>query len=231
MNLQTVIYALMGGVLPSILWLWFWLREDKKNPEPTYAIVIAFFAGVLAVFISIALEKGAQSLIKSLALPFAGVIIMASWAFIEEISKYLMAWISSLKKPYNDEPIDSLVYMITVALGFAAAENTLFLLDPLTQNQLFESILTGNMRFLGATLLHILASSIVGAGLAISFKRSAKIRRIALLSSLFFAFLVHFGFNYSISELKIGFISVFAYIWIALIALLILFEKIKRIKY
>ncbi len=217
--------------MPSILWLWFWLREDKKNPEPTHAIVLAFFAGVLAVFLSIVLEKGAKSLIETLMLPSAGLLIIISWAFIEETSKYFLAWLTSLKKPYNDEPIDALIYMITVALGFAAAENTLFLLDPLTQNQVLESILTGNMRFLGATLLHILASSMVGVGLALSFKKPAKVRRIALFSTLFFAVLVHFGFNYSISELKINFFSVFAYIWIALIALLIIFEKIKRIKY
>ena len=28
---KTLLYALLGGILPAVLWLWFWLKEDSKN--------------------------------------------------------------------------------------------------------------------------------------------------------------------------------------------------------
>ncbi len=232
MDLNTILFALGGGVLPSIAWLWFWLREDRKHPEPTYAIVKAFIAGGLAVFVSVFLEKITKSRIESiLSMPAASVAVIASWAAIEEATKFTLAYFSSLKNKYNDEPIDSMIYMITVALGFAAVENTMFLLNPLIQNKLFESLLTGNLRFLGATLLHVLASSVVGAGLALSFNKSKKVKTFAGVLALIFAIVAHFAFNYSISELNIDLMRVFAFVWVGLVALLILFEKVKRIKF
>jgi len=228
MDLNTVIFALLGGVLPSVLWLWFWLREDKKNPEPSGALLLAFFAGVLSVFISIALEKIAKTGIEKLNITHATTLTILSWATIEESVKFALAWGSSLRKKYNDEPVDALIYMITVALGFAAAENFLFLLDPIAQNQIFESILTGNMRFLGATLLHILASSVIGAILSLSYYKSKAVKRRLLLIALPLAISVHFAFNYSISELDVEIMKIFAVVWVALVFLLLLFEKVKR---
>ena len=52
-----LIYALLGGILPACIWLLFWLREDKKSPEPKYMIVLAFLGGIAAVFISLYFEK------------------------------------------------------------------------------------------------------------------------------------------------------------------------------
>jgi RsiW-degrading membrane proteinase PrsW (M82 family) len=34
--------AFIGGIIPSFLWLWFWLKEDKKNPEPKGVLTIVF---------------------------------------------------------------------------------------------------------------------------------------------------------------------------------------------
>ncbi len=232
MDLNTVIFALLGGVVPSLVWLWFWLREDKKNPEPSYALFKAFIAGVLTVFVAIFFEKITRSQIEIIfSASLAPVLITASWAFIEEFLKFIFAYFSSLIYKYNDEPIDSMIYMITVALGFAAAENTMFLLKPITQSQVIDSIFTGNLRFLGATLLHILASSIVGVAFAFTFNKSKAARLFIIPVSVLLASVAHFAFNYSISQLHTDLMQVFAFVWIALVALLIIFEKIKRLKY
>jgi len=229
MDLQAILYAIIGGILPSLIWLWFWLKEDKKDPEPTYALVKAFIAGALAVPVAIFLEKFAQEYVgnifsKDLALP----ITIFLWATIEELLKFAFAYFSSLKNSYNDEPIDSMVYMITVALGFAAIENALFLLGP-AKTQVVDSLLTGNLRFLGATLLHILASSIIGVALAFTFKKSGKVKLIAVAFSVILAVAAHFAFNYSLSVLNVQLMQIFAFIWLALVALLIVFEKVKKI--
>ncbi len=232
MDLNTILFAAFGGIVPALLWLWFWLREDKKNPEPTYAIVKAFVAGMLSVPIALVLEKAIAWQLAAVASGTVFVIIKVTlWSFIEEGLKLGFAHISSLKQKYNDEPVDALIYMITVALGFAALENTLFLLDPLAKQEFLNSIFTGNFRFLGATLLHVLSSSIIGAALALGFhlKKKAKLKVLAVAFLL--ATVVHALFNFSLTEFDMPMLQIFATVWVAMVMLLALFEKVKRIKY
>ena len=231
MGLQSVIYALVGGVLPSLLWLWFWLREDRKNPEPGYALARAFIAGVFAVPVAIYLEKLSAPVISDYISPATvTVATIATWAFIEEFLKYIFTFFSSLMMPEYDEPIDAVVYMITVALGFAAAENTAYLLGVASgAHPITDSIFTGNLRFVGATLLHILASSILGVALAFTYNKSRQVKFIVVSVALFGAAFAHFIFNYTISVLDFGLMQTFAFVWLALVALLLIFEKVKKI--
>jgi len=149
---STLLFALLGGVVPAVLWLLFWLREDKRCPEPRGLLMIAFLAGMLAVPLVVPLEHKAASLFPSMA----GLVVIL-WAVIEESMKFLAAYIAVLRNKAVNEPIDMVIYMITVALGFAALENTLFLLTPIEHGFIVQSILTGNLRFVGATLLHVVA--------------------------------------------------------------------------
>jgi RsiW-degrading membrane proteinase PrsW (M82 family) len=81
---KTIIYAILGGVVPAIFWLWFWLREeDKKNPEPVGLIALTFFVGALSVILAIGLEKLTETLFADENLR------IVLWAGIEEIVKYL----------------------------------------------------------------------------------------------------------------------------------------------
>jgi len=42
LSAETVIYVLLGGIVPTLLWLWFWRREDRLHPEPRRLILLAF---------------------------------------------------------------------------------------------------------------------------------------------------------------------------------------------
>ena len=53
MTLSSFIYALLAGILPSLIWLWFWLREDSERSEPRWLLTASFFGGVVAVLIAI----------------------------------------------------------------------------------------------------------------------------------------------------------------------------------
>src|SRR3989344_4011585 len=162
-SLTTIGYALIGGIIPALIWLYFWTREDKEKPEPKRMILLAFLGGVFAVFISLYLEKLAYSKGISLLDSFkplvdwlknisvsrnislsnlALVIVFAP--IIEELAKFIMAYILVLRSRADDEPIDPIIYMITVALGFAAVENALFLIEPLSKNDYIFSVLTQN---------------------------------------------------------------------------------------
>ena len=39
------------GFAPPLLWLWFWLKEDKR-PEPRKEIMIVFLAGMAMVLVA-----------------------------------------------------------------------------------------------------------------------------------------------------------------------------------
>src|SRR3989344_3393488 len=86
--------------------------------------------------------------------------IFAAWSTIEEFTKYIIAWIVVLHRRENDEPIDAVIYMVAVALGFAGLENALFLLSPLAGETVIQTMMTGNLRFIGATLLHVFSSAL-----------------------------------------------------------------------
>src|SRR3989338_1909956 len=96
---QTFLYAILGGIVPALLWLYFWLKEDKKNPEPKRLLLFAFVAGMIAVLVAIPFEKYANTY-------FTGILLIILWSAIEEILKFAGAYFSVLKKKAVDEPID-----------------------------------------------------------------------------------------------------------------------------
>jgi len=73
------------------------------------------------------------------------------------------------KTKYIHKPIDWPIFLITVALGFAAFENVLFLIKPLSLDQATVGLMTGQLRFLGSTLLHTVSSGMIGIALGLSF--------------------------------------------------------------
>ncbi len=225
MDIQTITYAILGGILPAVLWVWFWNREDKLHPEPKSLIIITFLAGMVVVAIVIPIEKMALALLVQ-----TNLVVMA-WAAIEEVVKFAVAYFVVLYRKEVDEPIDYIIYMLTIALGFAAAENTLFLIDPISNSGMLDSILTGNFRFLGATLLHVLASSVIGVAMALAFYKSKATKIFAATTGVILAVALHGAFNFFILESEGGnLLHVFAFVWIGLIFLLLAFEKVKRLR-
>lgn len=216
-----IFVAFLGGLLPALLWLVFWQLEDHCDPEPKKLIALSFLAGMVVV----PLVLPFQSIVQQYA---SGIPMIFLWALIEEVFKFTAAWIVILRNRAVDEPIDAIIYMLTVALGFSALENTLFLLGPLSDGNTMGSVLAGSQRFIGATLLHTLASATVGIALALAFYRSTRARNIYLVGGLLLAIILHTLFNYLI--LMAGgsaFIS-FLFVWAGIVVILLFFEKLKR---
>lgn len=216
--------AFLGGLIPALFWLWFWLKEDRAKPEPYILIGLAFLGGVIAVPIALPLQKIAFSLYQE-------ADYMLAWVMIEEILKYGLALLIILWNKAVDEPIDIVIYMIAIALGFSAIENALFILDASSGSGVAEGIITGNLRFLGATLLHVLASGTVGVFLAMSFYKSRLAKIIYGMVGLFLAIVLHERFNFFImngnGETILG---VFLFVWMGALVLILAFEKIKLLE-
>jgi RsiW-degrading membrane proteinase PrsW (M82 family) len=213
--------AFVSALIPAFFWVWFWLREDKLKPEPFFLIAITFIAGMAVVPIALPLQQLAIDL-------YSGDNVMLVWVTVEEVLKYAVALAIVLWNQEVDEPIDMVIYMIVIALGFAALENALFIFNPLIVGDYLNSALTGGFRFLGATLLHVLASGTVGIFLALAYYKSKTQQILYGNLGLFIAIVLHYVFNISIMDASgETILTVFLFVWIGIILLFLLFEKIK----
>jgi RsiW-degrading membrane proteinase PrsW (M82 family) len=225
MTLSPLIFAIIGGMAPPLIWLWFWRKEDRVAPEPRKIIFFVFLAGILVVPLVLPLE---HAVLKAYGGGFTTVIL---WAAIEEIAKLVAAYLGALTTRYADEPIDMVIYLITAALGFAAIENVLFLLGPLAEGRTLLGAITGNMRFIGATLLHTATSAIIGLGLAFSFYRHRRTKKRFLIGGVILAIILHTLFNFSIMQTNGNSIfMVFGAVWAVVIGLIFTLERVKRLR-
>jgi RsiW-degrading membrane proteinase PrsW (M82 family) len=229
----SIFFSILGGVLPALLWLWFWLKEDRLHPEPKMRIAISFICGSLAVWPAIELERYFCQLISPgvcLGGMVPGLFLIFIWAIIEELLKYLSAFLSSFwKNKYNDEPIDQVIYLLTVALGFSALENTLFIFNPINNGHFIQSLITTNTRFLGATLLHVASSASIGIMMALAYYKKPFIKKIFLFTGILIAITLHTIFNLLIIKPENDTFFVFAGVWTLIILLIVVIEKIKKI--
>lgn len=221
---KVLILAFLGGIIPSLFWLWFWLKEDEENPEPTILLTVVFVMGMLAVLIVLPIQKFIQMNINSQN------IELILWASTEEIMKYLAALLILYRTNYANKPIDWPIYLITSALGFAALENTLFLIKPISvADGATVALLTGHLRFLGSTLLHTIASATIGITIGMSLHMSRFMKKIFLIIGFIVAISLHTAFNFFIIKNNGNdFLKVFAFLWVVTIVIMLLFEKIRR---
>lgn len=222
---QIICYAIVGGVLPTLLWLKFWLSEDKEQPEPKGLIALCFILGAVMVMPAIAIEKIMSGAISS----HRDQIII--WATIEEFFKYIAVAVVAFGSQYLDEPIDYPMYLIAGALGFAAFENTIFLIKPLMTGDMTVSLFTGNLRFLGSTLLHAISSGAIGIFLGLSFWNGWATRKFALLIGFISAITLHSLFNlFIMNGTSTDIWNTLGFLWVTSIVSILIFEKLKRMK-
>ena len=222
---DTIFYALLAGILPAILWLWFWQREDSAKPEPRGLIFLLFLSGMVSVLLVIPIQKFAADNIAS------STLLLSSWASIEELVKFIAFFVIAAGSRFTDEPVDYAVDMITVALGFAALENALFLIDPIQHSSFISGLLTGNLRFIGTTVLHIASSAFLGLFMGLAFFGGAFKRFFYLILGLLTAITLHTLFNFFIISYKNQSIFVvFGFLWVAVVIVMLLFEKVKNLR-
>ena len=223
---MNIVYALLIGIVPTLLWLWFWLKEDNLHPEPRSILAISFIAGCTSVIIAII----AEGFLKEIVVANENYLYIA-WAFTEEILKFIALAIVALRSKYMDEPIDAMIYAITVALGFSAVANTLFILFSTGTEEISRVIITSNLRFLGATLVHVVSSASIGFMIGLSFYRNAFVKVIGVIIGVILATVLHASFNLAIiNATEMNTLKVFGWVWFAVVILLILFEEIKSIR-
>lgn len=121
-------------MLLSFVWLAFVRRFDRAHPEPLWLIGLTFLFGALAAVPAALAESGFAAIspwldprLASLggrleAFPLTLLVFTVVVGGSEELAK-LAAAAFAARRPELDEPVDGIVYAVTAALGFAAAEN------------------------------------------------------------------------------------------------------------
>ena len=186
---------LLFAFLPPILWLLFYLREDR-HPEPKNLLLLAFIGGMASAVVAVVVEIGLvghNGLVwVNQNIPQDAFIVFLIIGLVEEYVKYLPVKLLILQRKDFDEPVDAMIYMMTAALGFAALENALFIF-PIFQQDMFTGLTVTANRFLGANLLHALCSGTVGFFLARSWFSPKRHHFVAL--GILIATLLHTLFN------------------------------------
>jgi RsiW-degrading membrane proteinase PrsW (M82 family) len=158
-----VLLASLIAFAPALVWLAFFLREDV-HPEPKKWLAITFFGGAVVSVPVFFIQWGLEG-----AFTGVGFILIVGYALIEETFKFFTAYLIVHKNPVFDEPVDAMIYLVVAALGFATVENV-FVMNGMTNTlaSLGEFLAAGaplytlSLRLVGATLLHALASGLVG---------------------------------------------------------------------
>jgi RsiW-degrading membrane proteinase PrsW (M82 family) len=237
---NNILINLAFAIAPGIIWLLFFLKKDNL-PEPKKQILKVFLCGaIIAIPIAI-VEIWLLNDLAKLNLSYKAYYIIKGLLVIgltEEIFKYIAVRYSILNSSHIDEPIDIPMYMIIGALGFATAENILFFC---TQEFLIlnDPLILSFTRFIGATLLHALASGTIGLFLVLAF-RYLKFRIILITTGFAIAIAVHAFFNFFLessiikeTQTAMGYSSslyALAIVYILFLILSICLNQIKKLK-
>lgn len=231
----------------------FYLKEDRKNPEPKGKIAQAFIMGMLATIPAAILELALSCafgydcafysdfplyynklLDNPLLLKIISIFLII--AATEEFFKYLVIRSEVLRNKEFDEAIDAMIYSIVISLGFASAENALY-----TFIYGGNPIYTVLERFFTAVLIHALAGGIIGYHIGLikleeikqhqflpGIKKSKKSSRI-IAKGVCLAILLHGTYNLLISfNSRTSLLVIFALIIFTALLISLAFDKLKN---
>lgn len=221
-SITTILFAIAGGALPTFLWLWFWLSKDD-HPEPGFVLTLAFIAGALSVLALFPLRH----FVEGLSITPNETIVL--YAGMEEVSKFLVVAIITFGSAALVEATDYTIYLVTGALGFAALENTFYLIGPLINNEPIQSIVvTGNLRFFGATVLHTISVAIIGVFLGLAFRAGFIWKVLHAIMGIALGIALHSAFNYFIMQnTRKGTIIAIAGIWFVAVIVILIFDRLR----
>jgi len=232
----SIIFIIVLGLIPSFAWLVFYAREDAKHPEPKLLILYTFLLGAAVTFAVLPVQLFVNKYFLNAI--GAGNYTLPSFlvlGLIEEFFKFLVVYLFIHKRREFDEPLHAMIYMIVAALGFAAVENIASLFQVSSGSIFNIAILESlSLRFVGATLLHTIASGVLGYYWAKAFVKGTTRyyldhkREIKLISfGMLIAVVLHAVFNYLIITTGPATIAI-AYVVFIAFFLLSDFEKYKQ---
>jgi len=130
------------SILPGLLWVWFFSAKDVHR-EPPAMLMKTFVAGMVSVLPAAFLEIPLRPyLTDNSGLSSSLIFALFAIGLVEEGVKLGAAYLAALRTSWCDEPVDAVIYAVTAALGFATAENAVYILAYGTEVALIRAVLT-----------------------------------------------------------------------------------------
>jgi RsiW-degrading membrane proteinase PrsW (M82 family) len=197
--------AFLGSLIPALVWLAFWVREDSDHPEPRRAVITTFFLGAAAIpgvmVVQLVASRlflgGADVYLAAQWAPAAALVTVIVWVIVEEGAKLVGAYAGGLSKRELDEPIDASIYLIAAALGFSAAENFFYVLKEVynVEGQVAVAVMASSTRAIGATTLHVAAAAVLGVFGGYAHFATPRAKRAIWASGFVLVVALHLAFN------------------------------------
>lgn len=185
------------GLVPPIILLCYIYHLDRIEREPTGLIIGIFLFGVLSIFGAMILEMIGLGILSAFGDPDSSPVLMFLQMFLivapaEEFCKRFVVMRAAWKHPAFDYRFDAVVYCTASALGFAAGENFLYIMD---------------MDFFGAVFRLIPVHTICGLfmGIYLGHARAAEangnvsLRKQYLWWSFLIPVLIHGTYDFGVS--------------------------------
>ena len=150
---------LLAALLPPVILIIYIWRLDSIEKEPGSLLLKLFFFGILTTIGAFILESVGELILNSLLPEPSSYLYMLIDNFIvvawsEEGLKRFALRRGSFKHPAFDYRFDGIVYAVMVSLGFAAAENVLYVFQ--------YGLSTALVRAVTAIPLHCIAGIYMG---------------------------------------------------------------------
>jgi len=181
------------SILPALFVFSFFYSRDIY-PEPRHTIFKAFILGCIVPCVVVFIFVAPYEFAITSAGPFVYGLSRAFFeaALPEEFGKFLVLWLYCSRNSEFDEPMDGLVYGVTVSLGFAVVENILYVADG--------GFAVGLMRAFTAIPGHALFGAIMGYYFSVAhFNPQQKLRHY--LKALFIPVCFHGLYNFPLMAL------------------------------
>ncbi|MFM1794348.1 MAG: hypothetical protein RL642_733 [Bacteroidota bacterium] len=181
---------LILAIAPGVAISSYIILKDEYNREPRKHLIVSFFLGFFSILPAMLLEF---PLLFTNSLPFLGGTLgsaIKAFAFValpEELAKFFMLKAYAYRQPEFDEPFDGIVYGVMVGMGFATAENIMYVYE--------YGVATGVIRMFLAVPAHATFAIIMGYFMG-KAKFSLSRERYLLIAGLTWAVIFHGSYDF-----------------------------------
>jgi RsiW-degrading membrane proteinase PrsW (M82 family) len=173
------------GFGPGLFWLWYFQQKDLE-PEPRHMIRNCFLLGMVAVI--------PAALLEQLFRTWETVDAVIVAPVVEESLKFLVCFLVIWRNENFDEPMDGVIYAVSVALGFASLENCFYLVAAYRESAADLGVVT-ILRAFFAVPSHALYAVMWGYGLGRAKFSQREVGKPLIAAGLGLAMAVHAAYN------------------------------------
>src|SRR5947209_16274672 len=117
-GLQLILVPILS-LLPCLLWLFYFWRQDRYDPEPFQNVALTFLLGMLSTIFALVANTIGGAIFQFILGQNVFTDILTFFLIVgpvEEGCKFLAVYGYAYHRPEFDEPVDGVVYSATSAL-------------------------------------------------------------------------------------------------------------------